>query len=52
VLEFCDPRIQQIKNMMGELLHFNVTHHSLNLYGQCNGACPRTAEKAEGKSKD
>lgn len=43
VLEFCDPRVQQIKNMMGELLHFKVTHHSLNLYGQCNGACPRSA---------
>lgn len=41
VLEFCDPRIQQIKNMMGELLHFNITHHALNLYGQCNGACDR-----------
>lgn len=42
VLEFCDPRVQQIKNMMGELLQFKVTHHSLNLYGQCNGACPRS----------
>lgn len=39
VLEFCDPRVQQIKNMMGEILHFKVTHHSLNLYGQCQGAC-------------
>lgn len=33
VMEFCDPRLQQIKNMMGELLRFNVTSHSLNLYG-------------------
>lgn len=39
VLEFCDPRIQQIKDMMGELLHFKITHHALNLYGQCDGAC-------------
>lgn len=39
VLEFCDPRVQQIKNMMGEILQFKVTHHSLNLYGQCQGAC-------------
>jgi len=39
VLEFCDPRIQQIKNIMGELLHFEVTHHSLNLYGKCTGTC-------------
>ncbi|TNE80601.1 MAG: transcriptional repressor [Bacteroidetes bacterium] len=33
VMEFCDPRIQQIQNMMGELLQFKVTNHSLNLYG-------------------
>ena len=31
VLEFCDPRIQQIKSMMGDILEFEVTHHSLNL---------------------
>lgn len=42
VIEFCDPRIQQIKNMMGDLLKFNVTGHSLNLYGSCDGACPKT----------
>lgn len=34
ILEFCDPRIQQIKSMMGELLHFHVTDHSLHLFGQ------------------
>ena len=39
VVEFCDPRIQQIKNMMGEVLKFKVTHHALNLYGNCDGAC-------------
>lgn len=39
VLEFCDPRIQQIKNTMSELLNFNVTHHSLNLYGKCKDGC-------------
>jgi len=38
VVEFCDPRIQQIKSMMGELLNFQIRHHSLNLYGIC-GAC-------------
>jgi len=36
VLEFCDPRIQNIKDMMGDILNFNVTHHSLNLYGKCS----------------
>lgn len=39
VLEFCDPRIQNIKNMMGEMLQFKVTHHNLNLYGKCEGSC-------------
>ncbi len=43
VTEFCDPRIQNIKDMMGDLLKFNVTHHSLNLYGKCDGACEKTA---------
>jgi Fur family transcriptional regulator, ferric uptake regulator len=36
VLEFCDPRIQSIQNMVGELLNFSIMHHSLILYGQCN----------------
>ena len=42
VTEFCDPRVQQIKNMMGDILNFRVTGHSLNLYGECAGACERT----------
>lgn len=41
VVEFCDPRVQQIKNMMGGILKFNITHHALNLYGHCAGACER-----------
>lgn len=45
VVEFCDPRIQQIKDMVGELLKFKVTYHSLNLYGHCDGACERTQKK-------
>lgn len=35
VMEFCDPRIQQIKDMMEDFFDFSVTHHSLNLYGEC-----------------
>ncbi len=35
VSEFCDPRIQQIQNTMGDLLKFQIHHHSLNLYGTC-----------------
>ena len=45
VFEFCDPRIQQIQSMMGDILKFDVTHHSLNLFGKCRelastGSCP------------
>ena len=46
VLEFCDPRVQQIKSMMGELLDFSVTHHSLNLYGTCDNKCEKAKMKA------
>ena len=35
VVEFCDPRVQQIQAMMGDLLKFEIKHHSLNLYGAC-----------------
>lgn len=35
VLEFCDPRIQNIQNTVGEILDFKVMHHSLILYGSC-----------------
>jgi Fur family transcriptional regulator, ferric uptake regulator len=52
VLEFCDPRIHQIKSMMGEVLKFNVTHHSLNLYGHCMGACERTEVKTLAAKED
>ena len=46
VIEFCDPRIQQIKTMMGEILNFDILYHDLNLYGRCKDGC----EKLEVKS--
>lgn len=49
VLEFCDPRIQQIKNTMGSLLNFQVQHHSLNLFGKpltdAEGLCISCGDK-------
>jgi len=36
VLEFCDPRIQQIKDTIGDIMNFQVEEHSLNLYGRCS----------------
>jgi Fur family ferric uptake transcriptional regulator len=56
VFEFCDPRIQQIQSTMGEILKFNITHHSLNLFGKCRelttvGACQyRKPKKTENGS--
>lgn len=35
VFEFCDPRIQNIQSTTASLLNFNITHHSLNFYGNC-----------------
>lgn len=35
VVEFCDPRIQNIQSTVGDLLKFNVLHHSLILYASC-----------------
>lgn len=40
VLEFCDPRIQQIQTTMGELFNMKIEHHALTMYGSCaNEAC-------------
>ncbi len=37
VFEFCDPRLQQIQEMAGEILKFDINRHSLTLYGKCQG---------------
>ncbi len=55
VFEFCDPRIQQIQKMAGEILGFSITHHSLNFYGKCNtlnnnGSCEHKNQKKKTKA--
>jgi Fur family transcriptional regulator, ferric uptake regulator len=35
VIEFCDPRILEIQNMMEKLYNFKVDGHSLHLFGTC-----------------
>ena len=35
VVEFCDPRIHNIQNTVGELLNYEILHHSLILYANC-----------------
>lgn len=36
VIEFCDPRIQAIKNVIEKSMNFKINRHALNLYGLCN----------------
>lgn len=36
VLEFCDPRIQEIKDSVEKQLNVKITHHSLTFFGKCS----------------
>ncbi len=35
VMEFCDPRIQNIRSTVAEVMGFQVSHHALHIYGLC-----------------
>lgn len=35
VIEFCDPRIQSIKNVIEQNMKFKINRHALNFYGEC-----------------
>lgn len=35
VMEFCDPRIQSIRTTVAEVMGFEVSHHSMHIYGLC-----------------
>ncbi|MEA1878486.1 MAG: transcriptional repressor [Bacteroidota bacterium] len=35
VFEFCDPRMLEISNTAGEIMKFEISHHSLYFYGTC-----------------
>jgi len=35
VTEFCDPRIQEVKNTAARNMNFKVSYHSLYIYGIC-----------------
>lgn len=34
VLEFCDPRLQNIKSTLEEIFDIDIVHHSLNFYAR------------------
>jgi Fur family ferric uptake transcriptional regulator len=45
VMEFCDPRIQQIKTTTGSILDMEIVAHSLHFFARCkalmsSGSCP------------
>jgi Fur family ferric uptake transcriptional regulator len=35
IIEFCDPRIQNIQNTIGKLMNFEIKYHSLYFHGLC-----------------
>lgn len=48
VLEFCDPRIQNIKNTLEEMFDIDITHHSLYFFAKKN----EVVEKEETNNAD
>jgi Fur family ferric uptake transcriptional regulator len=42
VLEFCDPRIQNIKSTLEEIFGIDIQHHSLNFYATKKSPSPDT----------
>lgn len=49
VLEFCDPRIQEIQKSVEEILGVKVSYHSLTFYGKCADHAKKTEVKVVGK---
>ena len=45
VIEFCDPRIQEIRSTAGELANFKISYHSLYFYGLCTECSQKTTAK-------
>ena len=49
ILEFCDPRLQEIQETVADIYGFEVARHALTVYGHCRRqACPNKAEGVEG----
>ena len=45
VLEFCDPRIQEIQTAIEKTLNVEITHHSLIFYGHMKSAVKKPSRK-------
>ena len=45
LFEFCDPRLQGIQELVGEVYGFDITHHALHVYGVCRREnCPNRTD--------
>ena len=45
VQEFCDPRIQQIRNTASEVMGFHVNYHALHIHGICSECQAKSNDK-------
>ena len=49
ILEFCDPRLQNIQDTVAGIYGFEVARHALTVYGHCRReACANRAERSTG----
>jgi Fur family ferric uptake transcriptional regulator len=49
LFEFCDPRLQSVQEMVAEIYDFEITRHSLNMFGRCRREnCPNSPEAQAG----
>lgn len=47
IMEFCDPRIQNIQDTVSEIYQIEVVRHALTMYGNCRSEpCERRPAKA------
>ncbi|MFO8236503.1 MAG: transcriptional repressor [Bacteroidales bacterium] len=44
VIEFCDPRIQEIQNTIAKVMDFEISYHSLYFYGICKECRIKSSE--------
>lgn len=51
IIEFCDPRIEQIKETLEQNLKIKIDKHSLNFYGQCKNIDECNDYKKKNKKK-
>jgi Fur family ferric uptake transcriptional regulator len=46
IIEFVNPEIERLQHRIAEEHGFQLTHHKMELYGQCKPACPPPTDAA------